>query len=129
MQYLLSLEGKKAIITGAAKGIGKDIAVVFAKLGANSFLVDINETALSETVREVGKQGQKVYPKVADITDSKSLQDIVQEAIMKMGCSGACTGTHLHFEVWEKGTFIDPKKYFTFQDKLLCVANKLFSYV
>lgn len=36
------------------------------------------------------------------------------EEIMYMGKSGKATGVHIHFEVWENGTFVDPTKYFNF---------------
>ena len=85
MRQFLSLEGKKAIITGAAKGIGKSIAIVFAQLGAESTLVDVDQTGLEETVGEIRNQGQKAYPVVADITDIKSIEKLVEESIDKMG--------------------------------------------
>ena len=36
------------------------------------------------------------------------------EEIMRMGCSGLCTGTHIHFEVWENGKHKNPTNYFNF---------------
>jgi len=85
MHQIFSLEEKKAIITGAAKGIGRSIAVVFARLGAESCLVDIDEAGLRETVQDIQKQGQKVYPVTADMTDFKALEQLVRDAIKKMG--------------------------------------------
>lgn len=85
MQHIFSLGGKKAIITGAAKGVGERIAVVFAQLGADSFLVDIDNVGLKETVQEVQRQGREACSLVADITDLKVLQNLVQNAIEKMG--------------------------------------------
>jgi len=85
MENALTLEGKKAIITGPAKGIGKSIAVIFAKLGADSYLVDIDEVGLKKTAKQVEKEGQKAYIRVQDITDTKALGDLVQDAVDKMG--------------------------------------------
>lgn len=47
------LNGKKVLVTGASKGIGKDIAVAFAKLGAHVVITGRNEEALTETVKEM----------------------------------------------------------------------------
>lgn len=85
MENILTLEGKKAVITGPAKGIGKSIATVFAKLGADSALIDIDEEGLKDTVGKIESEGQKAYPIIADITDVEGLGDVVQEAIDKMG--------------------------------------------
>ena len=48
---LISLAGKKALITGAASGIGKAIAYRFAEAGAELELVDVNEAKLQVTLR------------------------------------------------------------------------------
>ena len=50
---MFSLKNKKAIVTGAASGIGKAIAVLFAKQEAQVFLLDMNEEALAATVAEI----------------------------------------------------------------------------
>lgn len=81
----LSLEGKKALITGAAKGIGKSIAIVFAELGADLVLADIDQSGLESTVKEVKKRGQRAYPVVADITKLRDIENLVQEAIQAFG--------------------------------------------
>ncbi|MBC7188725.1 D-threitol dehydrogenase [Candidatus Aerophobetes bacterium] len=85
MQELFTLKDKKALITGAAKGIGKSIALTFAQLGADVTLVDVDREGLQETCREVEEKGQKAFPVIADITDMKAIQMIVREAIEKMG--------------------------------------------
>ena len=50
------LEGKTAIITGAAKGIGKAIAMYFAKEGAKVVITDIDKERLDETMTEIQMQ-------------------------------------------------------------------------
>lgn len=50
MNSLFSLLGKQILITGAASGIGRCVAVEASKLGANIALVDLNEAGLQETL-------------------------------------------------------------------------------
>ena len=54
------LNGKTAVVTGAAQGIGKEIARVFAKLGAKVLISDVNEEKLQETTRELSDEGYDV---------------------------------------------------------------------
>ena len=50
---LISLEGKVAMITGAASGIGKETAILLAEAGAGIILLDINETAGIKVEKEI----------------------------------------------------------------------------
>jgi len=54
---MFSLKNKTAIITGAASGIGKAVAVLFAKQGALVHLLDMNEDALAEAAGEINNAG------------------------------------------------------------------------
>lgn len=56
---MFSLEGKTAIITGGGSGIGKAIAVLFAKQGAAVHIIELNAAAAEETVNEI-KQNQGI---------------------------------------------------------------------
>jgi len=57
LNELISLRGKKALITGAASGIGEAIALRFAEAGAYLYLVDINEEGLKTTASKVSGHG------------------------------------------------------------------------
>ncbi len=48
MQDLFSLQGKVALVTGAAQGIGREIALGFARYGADIVAVDINDERLQK---------------------------------------------------------------------------------
>lgn len=49
----MKLQGKIAIVTGAAQGIGKGVALEYAKNGANLAVLDINAEKLAETAKEI----------------------------------------------------------------------------
>lgn len=68
-------QNKKCLVTGAASGIGKDTAILLAEKGAQLFLTDVNEEALTQTVNEITSKGGKVldYRKL-DISDASAVQ-------------------------------------------------------
>jgi len=67
-EYKVELKGKIALVTGSARGIGKAIALRFAREGARVALNDINNESLKEAAREIQKVGREnaVYKKVGD---------------------------------------------------------------
>lgn len=79
---LFNLAGKSAIVTGAAKGIGKAISTKLAVQGAHVAMVDQDKPSLAETVGEIQRAGGKVSSHVCDITNpqqvAKSFEDIAQ---------------------------------------------------
>ena len=74
------LEGKVALITGAARGIGKAIALKFASEGADVAFTDlvINEAA-EETVKEIEAFGHKVKAYASNAADFEATQQVVEE--------------------------------------------------
>lgn len=77
IENLFSLDGKVAIITGAARGNGKAIAEALLRAGAECILVDIIEDALLQTTEAFSSQHLKACPFVLDITDSVRLKQFV----------------------------------------------------
>lgn len=80
-----NLEGKTALVTGAASGLGRMTAMRLAKAGASVFLVDVNEAALSETVSLLGIGTDKVAMQVADLSEPTACQSVVSAAVEKFG--------------------------------------------
>ena len=78
-----SLEGKVALITGAASGMGKAMAVGFAGEGAHVVIADLNldgAKEAAEAIRATGGSASAVSLNVADPQQSKSVtEDIVNE--------------------------------------------------
>jgi NAD(P)-dependent dehydrogenase (short-subunit alcohol dehydrogenase family) len=68
LSKLISLENKKALVTGAGTGIGQAIARRFAEAGADLELVDINEERLSKVQEEIGQFDVKVRINKVDLS-------------------------------------------------------------
>ena len=77
------LEGKVAVITGGAGGIGAATGRLFAEEGASVLLVDSAEEALRRAVQAIG--GERVSAAVADVTQAEQVQRYVQTAIERYG--------------------------------------------
>lgn len=69
----MKLANKRAVVTGAASGIGKAIAVAFAREGADIAILDINEAKARETVDAVNALGRKAVFVHCDVGDSASV--------------------------------------------------------
>lgn len=83
----MSLEGKVAIVTGAAQGIGRAIAEVLAEAGANVAVADIDPARSKETVAAVEKLGRKalnVKVNVADAGDTRAMAEQVAKELGKI---------------------------------------------
>ena len=77
------LEGKVAVITGGAGGIGAATGRLFAEEGARVLLVDLAEEALQQAVRAIG--GERVSAVAADVAQAEQVQRYVQTAIDRYG--------------------------------------------
>lgn len=81
----MRLEGKAAIITGSARGIGKATAVKFVKEGAKVVVCDVNIDQVNETVEELKKMGGKAIGVKVDVTNRESVKKLLEEAIAAFG--------------------------------------------
>lgn len=79
----MKLKGKTAIITGAARGIGKEIAVKFAQEGASVILVDIRGT--EDSAAELRKQGHAARGLTVDISRSTEVEAAARNVLHKEG--------------------------------------------
>lgn len=77
--------GKVAVVTGAASGIGRALAIRCAEEGINVVGADINESALTQTVAEVGAFGVRSLGVVTDVTNEKDVQALAQKAFETFG--------------------------------------------
>lgn len=77
--------GKNVMITGAGKNIGKELALNFAKEGANVIVCDYNEQAALQTVAEIQALGVQAFPAVCDVRDRAQIFAYVEQATAQMG--------------------------------------------
>ena len=78
-------EGRTAMVTGAGKNTGKEIALSFAKNGANVVVCDYNEDAARETVAEIRALGVGAMEAVCDVRDREKIFAYVGEAVERFG--------------------------------------------
>ncbi|MBU2454461.1 MAG: 3-oxoacyl-ACP reductase FabG, partial [Proteobacteria bacterium] len=82
----MKLEGKKAIVTGGSRGIGRAIALMYAKEGADVLVnYHSNDAAAKETVAEIEKLGRRGVAVAADVANYKSAQSMVDECVKQLG--------------------------------------------
>src|SRR5262245_17004883 len=81
----LNLEGKAAVVTGAASGLGRVTAQKLAAAGANLWLVDVNEAGLAETADLLAPSGRTVATEVADLSDPQACGAVIAHAVEKFG--------------------------------------------
>jgi 3-oxoacyl-[acyl-carrier protein] reductase len=77
--------GKTVIITGAASGIGRATALIFAREHANVVCADINEVGARETAVQVNGKGSQALALKVDVTERKQVNDMAKRAIDAFG--------------------------------------------
>ena len=70
----MKLKGKAAMITGAASGIGKEIALVYAREGARVAIADINRRAAEVTANELVAAGGEAIGVAIDVTSESAVK-------------------------------------------------------
>jgi NAD(P)-dependent dehydrogenase (short-subunit alcohol dehydrogenase family) len=79
------LEGKVALITGAASGIGREACLVFAGEGARIAALDVDAAALETTGSMVRDTGGDIATFVADVADEEQVRGAIQSAVARFG--------------------------------------------
>jgi 3-oxoacyl-[acyl-carrier protein] reductase len=79
------LEGKVALITGGAQGIGRAIVLLFAREGAKVVITDINVQKAQETCREVESLGQEGLAIGGNVADAREAEAMILQAVEKFG--------------------------------------------
>ena len=76
-----SFKEKVAVITGAGSGMGRYLAVLLAKDGADVCVCDVNEETLNETVAMLKKYNVSVSSHLLDVSDKASIEALPQKVI------------------------------------------------
>ncbi len=80
-----SLEGKVALVTGAASGIGRATATLFAKKGAKIVVVDVDPGGGQDTVAQIQKSGGQAIFFKADVSSEEQVRAMIDTAIESYG--------------------------------------------
>ena len=107
------LTGRKALVTGASRGIGQAIALALAEHGADVALNSRNAEALEKVAAEVEQRGSRAVVVPADVTDRAAIEAMVQAAVRGIGGLDIVVNnaggtafmvpfTQLRFTGWEK---------------------------
>ena len=79
------MKGKVALVTGAAQGIGKAVALLLARNGADIIVSDINLEKAEETAREVEGLGQRALAVKTNVAEANDVEKMVQTALERFG--------------------------------------------
>jgi sorbose reductase len=83
LNELFGLQGKVAVVTGAARGIGQVVAAGLAKAGAEIVLIDLVES--SETEKIITQDGGKACSLIADVTNESQIENAMAEIFKRSG--------------------------------------------
>ena len=81
----MRLKDKVAIITGAASGIGKEIAVIFAREGAKVAIADLDQQAADATAREIDSTGKRSVGVAMDVANEQQVEDGAAKVVRTFG--------------------------------------------
>jgi 3-oxoacyl-(acyl-carrier-protein) reductase len=82
---MINLTGQVAIVTGAARGLGKGIAEKLASLGGYVVISDINKDGANETANKLRDKGYQVEAFVANVSDAQEAKELVDHVISTQG--------------------------------------------
>ncbi len=81
----MSLSGKTALVTGAAQGIGRDIALGLAADGADLAICDVNLEAAQKTAADIQAKGKKTMALKANVASSADVTAMIDQVAEKFG--------------------------------------------
>ena len=80
-----NLEGRVAVVTGAASGIGRETALLFARLGADLAICYIDEAGLKATADRIEQLNRKALQARVDVADSDSMSEFADRVFAELG--------------------------------------------
>lgn len=125
MSYLdmFSLKNKTAVITGAERGIGLEIAVGFAKAGARIMIAGLMESEFENAAKRIREQGAECICVLTDVSDEEAVKSLVKKVteavpaidilVNNAGINKLAPAEEMSLDVWQKvlnvnltGTFL-----------------------
>lgn len=103
--------GKTIVITGAASGIGRATALIFAREGANVVCADINEAGAQETASKVNEIGSQSLALAVDVTKRAQVRDMIKLSLDAFG--------RVHFLFNSAGAALRRSKFLDIDDDLI----------
>jgi NAD(P)-dependent dehydrogenase (short-subunit alcohol dehydrogenase family) len=82
---MFDLTDRVALVSGAANGMGKAMAVALAEAGAQMLLVDLDQEGVERTARELGYLGRKIVTQVCDISDLAAIDNLFKVVDKEFG--------------------------------------------
>ncbi|RJQ77544.1 MAG: glucose 1-dehydrogenase [Desulfobacteraceae bacterium] len=116
------LEGKVAVITGGARGIGREIALTFAREGADLAILDILPAEIENIAGEIKAINRQVVARTVDVTRSESIHDYFNTVVETFGKIDILVNNaaYIHYarfldfpeQEWDKVMAVSLKGYF-----------------
>ena len=125
MNYLemFSLKDKVAIITGGERGIGLELAIGFAKAGADIVIAGLMDTEFENAIKQIEEQGRKCYCFLTDVSKEEEVSQLVKNTleifqridilVNNAGINKLSPAEEMPLEIWKKiidvnftGTFL-----------------------
>ena len=103
--------GKTIVITGAASGIGKSTARIFAREGANVVCADVNGQGAKQVAEQISGQGRKALHLQVDVTSRLQVEEMVRQSIAAFGS--------VQFQFNSAGAALRRSKFLEIDDDLL----------
>jgi 2-keto-3-deoxy-L-fuconate dehydrogenase len=82
---MFSLSKKTAVITGGGSGIGKAVAEVFAQQGATVLILELNEEAAAESLKNISARGGKAYSFGCNVADQGAVKNVMARIVQQTG--------------------------------------------
>ena len=87
---LFNIKGKKAVVTGAGRGIGKVLALALAEAGCDISIIDINMEDARKVATEIKKMGCRALALKADVTKAAEIQEAYEDMAREYGRLDIC---------------------------------------